>query len=147
MTPTRAFWEAFATVCIPSLVIWGLALCFVSPITRADEWPLWLMFFLLPLPLIYPVYKRYLKGTARAPALRTRRYHLMAAMSYAALSIAYAVQIFIYRVRKPNEFFPIAMGICWCGLTARQVWLAVKAGRIANQQTVHSDPTKLRRVH
>lgn len=138
MTPTRAFWEACATVCIPSLVIWGFALFFVPPIARGDEWLLWTVFFLLPFPLMYPIYKRYLKGTSRAETLRTRRYHLTAAFFYAALSIAYTIQVFIYHARKPAEFFPIALAICWCGLTARQVRLAVKAGHIANDQ-MHSD--------
>src|SRR5690348_2455176 len=62
MTRERAFWEAVATVAIPSLIIWGALLYVIRANAVADEWPLYVIFMALPLPLVFPIYKRYLRG-------------------------------------------------------------------------------------
>ena len=62
MTRERALWEAVATVAIPSLIVWSVLLYVISANARADEWPLYVIFIALPLPLVFPIYKRYLRG-------------------------------------------------------------------------------------
>jgi hypothetical protein len=47
---------------LPSLIIWGVLLYLVRANSSAEEWPLYLIFVALPLPLIFPIYKRYLRG-------------------------------------------------------------------------------------
>jgi hypothetical protein len=91
MTPRRAFWEALATVGIPSFVIWGTTLYSIRTNANPDEWPLYLIFVGLPLLLFFPIYKRYKKGVRYVVDSRTRGYHVKCATLYAALSVLYAV--------------------------------------------------------
>jgi hypothetical protein len=53
-----------------------------------DALPFYFLFAALPLPLVYPLYFRYLKGS-KAPKARSRRYHVALAIAYAAIFVAY----------------------------------------------------------
>ena len=94
MTRERALWEAVATVAVPSLIIWGVLLYFVRTNATAAEWPLYLIFVALPLPLIFPIYKRYLRGpTAKAEKPRTL---FIAAAAWAVVGSAHVVSAFFH---------------------------------------------------
>jgi hypothetical protein len=94
MTRERALWEAVATVCIPSATVWILAAFFLRKYASLEEWPIYLFFFALPLPLIFPIYRRYRLGVA-AVKLRSRRYHVGFAVLGFSLAIAMAVETWL----------------------------------------------------
>ncbi|HVM92003.1 MAG TPA: hypothetical protein VMT67_04275 [Terriglobales bacterium] len=96
MTPKRAFWETFATVCLPSLAFWtGIAFFlrakFNLPIGEAL--PLYLVFAILPMPLVFPVYRRYRSGTPRNTKLLSRRASITMAVLFAAVGTMHAWEI------------------------------------------------------
>ena len=62
MTRERGLWEAVATVAVPSLVVWSVLLFVIRANATADEWPLYVIFIALPLPLIFPIYKTIFAG-------------------------------------------------------------------------------------
>jgi amino acid permease len=66
MTPRRAFWEAFATVCVPNVVIWSTLFYLVARNWQSDARlglvDSFVLFAALPVPLIFPVYKHYRNG-------------------------------------------------------------------------------------
>jgi len=87
MTSRRAFWEALATVCAPSLVIWGVLFYLLRP--PEDEWIIFLIGFALPLPLFFPLYSRYRRGVKYGGDNRTPRQHLLLSIFCAVLSAAF----------------------------------------------------------
>ena len=87
MTSRRAFWEALATVCAPSLVIWGVLFYLLRP--PEDEWIIFLILFALPLPLFFPLYIRYRRGVKYGRDNRTPRQHLLFSIFGAVLSVAF----------------------------------------------------------
>ena len=87
MTPRRAFWEAVSTVAIASLFVWGILLYRVKP--HLDEWPLYLLFFALPLFLVVPIYYRYRDGVKYSGKTRTPRYYLLGAIMYAVFFVGW----------------------------------------------------------
>lgn len=85
----RAFREAFLSVCLPSLAAWAIiafVLDWQGKISYAEGFPVYVLLFLLPFPLIYPIYRRYLKGPQR-PTPRSRRYHHVLATLCGLMSI------------------------------------------------------------
>jgi hypothetical protein len=126
MNPRRAFWEAVATVCIPTLVIWGVLLYFVRTNARSDEWPLYVFFIVLPLPLIFPVYKRYLRG----PKTRnegTPRSHFVSAGVSASLGFAYVVFTLARHRDTEDLVFHLVLGICWLLIGAERLRRGIRA--------------------
>jgi hypothetical protein len=103
MTPKRALWEALATVCVPSVVIWGTLLHFAR--AQPDEWPIYLILFALPLPLIFPIYNRYRTG-AKYGGNRTPRHHLTWAILSAVFS-AVCTGIAFHRTSADRTFYLI----------------------------------------
>src|SRR4051812_8686834 len=101
MTPNRAFWEAVATVCIPILVVWGGLLYLLRTNARPDEWPLYVIFIALPLPLIFPIYKRYLRGPSTGRE-RSPKTHFVAGIASAALGSSY-IGITLTRHRDTSD--------------------------------------------
>jgi hypothetical protein len=91
MSGRRAFWEAVVTVCLPSLVIWTIlayVLRTVMPFTEA--WPIYIVCFVLPLPMFFPVYNRYRKGIERSSQKRGPTYHFVCTILMGAFSAANA---------------------------------------------------------
>jgi hypothetical protein len=132
VTPTRAFWEAFATVFVPSALIWGAAFLFVRPTVTADELPVWLLLFLLPFPLALPIYYRYRKDIRYVLKPRSLRYHLISAFSFFALSVAYVIEAVARHHDRSQLFFPLTMAICWVGVGLRELWLAREIANAKN---------------
>ncbi len=57
MTPKRAFWEVFATVCLPSLILWTIfaySLRTKLNLPYAEALPIYLFLAMLPMPLAFP---------------------------------------------------------------------------------------------
>jgi len=133
MTRERALWEAVATVAVPSLIIWGVLLYFVRTSATSDEWPLYLIFVALPLPLIFPIYKRYLRGpTARVEKPRPL---FIAAAASAVLGSAYVVSAFFHPRDRYDLLSHLVMGIAWLGIGGEKLRRALRAGtRVPNLQ-------------
>ena len=95
MTPKRAFWEAFATVCLPSLIMWTIIAYFLRlklNLPYGDALPIYLFLAILPMPLAFPLYRRYLKGTSRAKNL-SPRVSIGLAILFAFVATVHAIQI------------------------------------------------------
>lgn len=124
MTRERALWEAVATVAIPSLIIWSVLLYFASPSANADEWPLYVIFVALPLPLVFPIYKRYLRG----PSARIEKpgtLFIAAAVS-AVLGSAYIVSAFFHPRDRTDLLSHLVMGIAWLGMGGEKLQRALR---------------------
>ena len=126
MTPRRALWEAVATVCIPPILIWGFLLYVIRANARADEWPVYIVFVALPLPLIHPVYKRYLCGR-RANEENPRALFITAFGFFivGALNIASGALSLRDRWHTAYQLF---LGILWLLLSAERLrrWTMVR---------------------
>ena len=125
MTQERAFWEAVATVSIPSLIIWGVLLYVVRANATADEWPLYVIFIALPLPLIFPIYKRYLRGPV-AKLENPRTLFVWAAIS-AALGSAYVVSTLLRRRDNSDLVIHLVMGFAWLLIGGEKLRRALRA--------------------
>ena len=128
MTRERALWEAIATVAIPTLLIWGVLLYVVRGNARSDEWPLYVIFLALPLPLIFPIYKRYLRGP-HATKLRTPRYHFLSATATGALGLAYVVFTWLHHRDNSDLVIHVIFGIGWFLIGVRHFQQGVEARR------------------
>jgi hypothetical protein len=127
MSPSKAFWQAVATVLLPSLLFWTVAGIVLRETFDSDVLLLYLIFFALPLPLIYPIYRRYRAGIRLGGVARSPRYYFAAAVSCLLLSGVYVAEGFS-RHRRPGElFFPLAMAACWIGLAGNHFYRAIKA--------------------
>ena len=96
MTPKRAFWEAFATVCLPSLIFWTIVAYFLRTklnLPYAEALPIYLFFAVLPMPLAFPVYRRYLKGTPRNTKTLSPGVNVGLAILFAAVGIMHAAEL------------------------------------------------------
>jgi len=63
MTPRRAFWDAFATVIIASMLVWGWIFYSLRGRLGLESLPVFVFLMALSLFLVFPVYYRYRKGT------------------------------------------------------------------------------------
>ena len=99
-------------MCIPSLAIWGVLLYLVRTNARSDEWPLYVIFVALPLPLIFPIYGRYLRGPV-ALKERSPRMRFVAAASSAALGSAYIVATLHRHSDTSDLVIHLVMGTSW----------------------------------
>lgn len=113
MTPKRALWEALATVCVPSLVIWAVLLYFLR--LQLDEWPLYLLFFALPLPLFFPIYNRYRTGV-KYSGNRTPRHHLTWAILAAVFSVTYVG--YAFHRSSWDRALHLALAMIWIAVSA-----------------------------
>jgi drug/metabolite transporter (DMT)-like permease len=129
MTDGRAFWEAVATVCVPSVVIWSVLFYLAKLDVHAGEWVLWLIFFLLPLPLIFPIYNRYRKGDRRGTKPRTRRYHFLMAFLTTVVSLFYAIASLHQHRDKWDLFFRMALSAGWLLIGGGHIRRALKADK------------------
>ena len=96
MTPKRAFWETFATVCLPSLILWTAFAYFLRTrlnLLVGEALPIYLFLAVLPMPLAFPVYRRYLKGTPRNAKTLSPKMSLALAALFAVVGIMHATEI------------------------------------------------------
>ena len=137
MTRNRARLEAIATVCIPSALIWGIIFCFFPAEARTDLWPVFLILFAIPLPLIFLVYHRYRNGPSYGPTLKSSKYHFWTAAAFAALAIVNTASAIFESHRKGWDFAArLAIAAGWLVISGDNVRKALKArnGIAANIQ-------------
>jgi hypothetical protein len=134
MSPSRAFWEAVATVCIPTLVIWGVLLYVIRTNARSDEWPLYMIFIALPLPLIFPVYRRYLQR----PGARndgSPKANFIAAIASTVLGLSYVVSTLLHHRDNSDLVIKLVMGVSWLLIAGVRFRRGVRVRkRLAEQQ-------------
>jgi hypothetical protein len=96
-------------------------------ISYAEGFPIYLIFFLLPLPLIFPVYRRYLKGPQPVKA-RSRRFHIAFAVLYGIISIAYVVaSLPAFRHHKGiGDWSQLALAAFWVSMSVDHLYQASK---------------------
>jgi hypothetical protein len=135
MTPKRAFWEAFATVCLPSLIVWTvLAYLLRSKLSLpyADALPIYLFLAILPMPLAFPIYRRYLKGTSRGVKTLSPRLNIALAILFAVVAIMHVIQIpELLRSRKDfwDLMFHIAIATLWLIMSIEYSRRATRSSR------------------
>ena len=96
MTPKRAFWEAFATVCLPSLILWTIFAYLLRTklnLPYADALPIYLFLAILPMPLAFPVYRRYLKDAPRNAKTLSPKASIALAILFAVVGVMHAVEL------------------------------------------------------
>ena len=90
VTPKRAFWEAFATVCLPSLLLWTVFAYFLRSkldLPYAEALPIYLFLAILPMPLAILVYRRYLSETPRKAKKLSPKLNITLAICFAVAGI------------------------------------------------------------
>jgi hypothetical protein len=131
VTPKRAFWEAFATVCLPSLILWTIFAYFLRTklnLAYAEALPIYLFLAILPMPLTFPVYRRYLKGTSRNTRKLSPRLNF-AAILFAVVGTMHAGELpSIFRSHKDvwDVFFHAVIGTVCLGMSVEYVRRATR---------------------
>jgi ABC-type transport system involved in cytochrome c biogenesis permease subunit len=123
VTPKRAFLEAFATVCLPSLILWTILAYFLRsklnlPYTQAL--PIYLFCAILPMPLAFPLYRRYLKGDPRDTRTQSPKVNIALAALFAFVGIMHVVQLpSLLRSHKDvwDVVFHVALATLWLGMS------------------------------
>ena len=96
VTPKRAFWEAFATVCLPSLLLWSVFAYLLRSklnLPYAEALPIYLFLAVLPMPLAFPVYRRYLRCGPRNTKTLSPKLNIALAIFFAVVGILHAAQL------------------------------------------------------
>jgi hypothetical protein len=136
MTPRRAFWEAITTICVPILAVWGTILYLFRTRLSWDEVPFLLIVIALPLPLIIPIYKRYLRGTSTTK-LRTPRFHYIFAIVSAVLGSAYIVSTVLRHRGRMDLVTDLIVGTGWLLIGIDHLRRAAQARKDARQTPKH----------
>ena len=87
MTPKRAFWDAFLTVLIASVLAWGWLFYLLRGRLGLDSLPIFVFLMALSLFLVFPVYYRYRKGPQTEPESGSPGLRLAAMIIFAADSV------------------------------------------------------------
>lgn len=88
MTKQKAFWQAAATVGVPSILIWGVLFFKVG--FHSDELPIYIFFVFVPACCLLPlVYRRYSKSSEQKQ--RTKDDYLKSATITGCLALVYLV--------------------------------------------------------
>jgi len=140
MPPSKALWQAVATVALPSFIFWSIAAIVLRETFDSDALLLYLILFALPLPLIYPIYRRYRKGAQFGGVARSPRYHRTVGVLYLLIAAACSGPPFWFHRRAGDLLVPLAMALCWVGLAANQFHRAIKAGTPSPSLDDHHRP-------
>ena len=128
LPPSKALWQAVATLALPSFIFWSIAAIVLRETFDSDAPLQYLILFALPLPLIYPIYRRYRKGAQFGGVARSPRYHRTVGVLYRLIAAAYSGPPFWFHRELGDLLVPLAMAQCWVGLAANQFHRAIKAG-------------------
>ena len=127
MTAKRAFWEAFATVCLPSLILWTIFAYFMRTklnLPYDEALPIYLFLAILPMPLAFPVYRRYLKGAPRNTKTLSPRVNIALAMLFAVVGIMHVAELpRLLRNHKDvwDVVFQVAIATVWLATSVEYV--------------------------
>ena len=123
VTPKRAFWETFATVCLPSLILWTIFAYFLRTrlnLPYAEALPIYLFLAILPMPLAFPVYRRYLKGAPRTTKTLSPKVNIALAILFALVGIMHAAELpRLLRSHKNiwDLVFHVAIATVWIAMS------------------------------
>ena len=132
MTPKRAFWEAFATVCLPSLILWTIFAYLLRTklnLPYAESLPIYLFLAILPMPLAFPVYRRYLKDTPRNAKTLSPKASIALAILFAVVGAMHAVELpRLLRSHKDvwDVVFHVAIATVWLAMSVEYARRAVR---------------------
>ncbi len=132
MTPKRAFWEAFATVCLPSLILWAILAYLLrskQSLPYDGALPIYLFLAILPMPLAFPVYRRYLRGTHCNAKTLSPKLSLALAALFAVVGIMHATEIpGLLRSHKNawDVVFHVAIATVWLIMSIEYVRRAAR---------------------
>ena len=132
MTPKRAFWEAFATVCLPSLILWTIFAYLLRTklnFPYAEALPIYFFLAILPMPLAFPVYRRYLKGAPRNAKTLSPKASIALAILFAVVGAMHAVELpRLLRSHKDvwDVVFHAANATVWLAMSAEYVRSATR---------------------
>jgi hypothetical protein len=104
-------------------------------VSYGQGFPIYLFFFLLPCPLIFPVYRRYLKGP-QLPKARSRRFHVVWAILYGTIAIIYTVSALpaFRHHRGIGDWSQLAMAVFWVSFCVDHLYRAAKAERVVSSK-------------
>jgi len=132
VTPKRAFWETFATVCLPSLILWTIFAYFLRwklNLPYAEAMPIYVFMAILPMPLAFPVHRRYRKGTPRNTKTLSPRVNIALAILFAVVGIMHATELpELLRSRKNvwDLVFHVVIAIVWLAMSVEYVHRAIR---------------------
>jgi len=132
VTTKRAFWEAFATVCLPSLILWTIFAYLLRTklnLPYADALPIYLFLAVLPLPLAFPVYRRYLKDAPRNAQTLSPKASIALAILFAVVGVMHAVELpRLLRSHKDvwDVVFHLAIATVWLVMSVEYVRRATR---------------------
>ena|SRR5258708_35033720 len=113
MTKRRAFWEALATVGIPTLLVWG-GLGYFFRVRLGVDGLLGISFFsLLPLLLFFPIYGRYKKGLPPGGRERTPKYYFVSGVAFILLAAAYVALALSHNRDSLELASRVALALAW----------------------------------
>src|SRR5215472_5535364 len=96
VTPRRAFWEALATVFLPSLLVWTVLAYLLKSrldLPYSEALPIYFFLAVLPMPLFFPVYLRYLKGPSNGAKELSPQVRIVCATMFAIVAIVQAMRL------------------------------------------------------
>jgi hypothetical protein len=147
MTPRQAFWQAIATVALPSAVFWGIVFLYeLNARTASESWVLLLVvcviLFALPLPLAIPIYHRYRKDVQRVSTVKSPRHHVFLAALFAVLSAGYAMDLLHARDRW-QLLFKITLCVTMLLGCVMQIRYAIQAIKLLGSSSADpAEPSK-----
>ena len=129
MTPKREIGVALALGSIACFVIWVVYLIPLMPPTSSDKWPLYLLFFTLPLPQVFRVYRYIRKGMQPEKVARSMGYNIFSGLPNAIIS-AYLLIKGLHH-RRDTFIFPLIYTLAgmYLVLSIQFFWRAIKAPR------------------
>ena len=126
------FREAFATVCLPSVILWTILAYLLRSklnLAYAEALPIYLFLVILPMPLAFPVYRRYLRGTPRNAKTLSPKLNIALAVLFAVVGIMHATEIPVL-VRSHNNVWDVvfhgAIATVWLIMSIEYVRRATK---------------------
>ena len=122
MTPRRAFWDAFATVCLPSLLVWTVLAYLLKSklnLSYSEALPIYFFLAVLPMPLFFPVYRRYLKGPSSGAKELSPQVRIVCATAFAFVAIVQSMRLPVL-LRSHTNLWESALHV---GMVA--VWLVL----------------------
>ena len=113
MRSKRYFGVAVAFGPISCFVLWMVYLIPLTPPTHSGRWPLYLLFFVLPLPQVFRVCRYIRKGMLPETKAMLKGYHVFSGLPWAIIS-AYLLILGLHHRRETFVFSHVyaVTGIC-----------------------------------
>jgi hypothetical protein len=129
MTSKHYLGVALAFGPISCFVIWVVYLIPLMPRTHAGKWPLYLLFFVLPLPQVFRVCRYIRKGMQPEAKAMSKGYHVFSGLPWAIIS-AYLLIVGLHH-RRETFVFPLLYAVTAICLifSVQSFYLAAKAPR------------------